>query len=92
MATLAGARALELDQRIGSIAVGKQADLAAVELSAVETLPCYDPVSHVVYAAGREHVTHVWVDGVARVTDRKLTSLDEGDIGDKAKWWQGRLS
>ena len=42
---------------------GKSADLAAVELSSPETLPCFDPVSDLVYSAGREHVTHVWVAG-----------------------------
>ncbi len=92
MATLAGARALGLDAHIGSIEVGKFADLAAVELSSVETLPCFDPVSHLVYAAGREHVTHVWVEGQARLVERRLAGLDEQDLHDKARWWAKRLS
>jgi len=92
MATLAGARALGLDHEIGSIEPGKSADLAALELSCLETLPCFDPVSHLAYAAGREHVTHVWVDGVARLEERKLTSLDVQDLHDKALWWQRKLS
>ena len=92
MATLQGARALGLDDRIGSIAAGKSADLAAVELSSVETLPCFDPVSHLAYAAGREHVTHVWVEGRARLLDRALEGLDEEDLRDKARWWAKRLS
>jgi 5-methylthioadenosine/S-adenosylhomocysteine deaminase len=92
MATLEGARALGLEDRIGSIAAGKSADLAAVELSSVETLPCFDPVSHLVYAAGREHVTHVWVEGRSRVAARKLEGLDLPDLHDKARWWKKRLS
>jgi 5-methylthioadenosine/S-adenosylhomocysteine deaminase len=92
MATLAGARALGLDANIGSIEAGKSADLAAVELSSMETLPCFDPVSHLVYAAGREHVTHVWIEGEARLADRRLTGLDEQDLHDKARWWAKRLS
>jgi len=92
MATLEGARALGLEGRIGSIVPGKAADLAAVELSSIETLPCFDPVSHLVYAAGREHVTHVWVEGRARVADRRLTGLDAQDLHDKALWWHKRLS
>jgi 5-methylthioadenosine/S-adenosylhomocysteine deaminase len=92
MATLQGARALGLDERIGSIAAGKSADLAAVELSSLETLPCFDPVSHLAYAAGREHVTHVWVEGRARLAERKLEGLDEEDLRDKARWWAKRLS
>ncbi len=92
MATLQGARALGLDARIGSIEAGKSADLAAVELSSVETLPCFDPVSHLAYAAGREHVTHVWIEGRARLADRALTTLDEQDLRDKARWWAKKLS
>jgi 5-methylthioadenosine/S-adenosylhomocysteine deaminase len=92
MATLECARALGLDHRIGSIVPGKAADLAAVELSSLETLPCFDPVSHIVYAAGREHVTDVWVEGQARLRDRALVGLDEEDLRDKARWWQKRLS
>lgn len=92
MATLEGARALGLDHDIGSIQPGKWADLAAVELSSFETLPCFDPVSHVVYAAGREHVTHVWVAGESKLEDRRLTGVDEQDLLDKARWWQERLS
>jgi len=92
MATIEPARALGLEDRIGSIAPGKSADLVAVELSSPETLPCYDPVSHLVYAAGREHVTHSWVDGRLRLNERKLTDIDERDLEDKARWWQKRLS
>ncbi|HUR59408.1 MAG TPA: TRZ/ATZ family hydrolase [Opitutaceae bacterium] len=92
MATIEGARALGLEADIGSIEAGKWADLAAVEFSSVETLPCFDPVSHLVYAAGREHVTHVWVAGEARLEERRLVTLDAQDLHDKARWWQSRIS
>jgi 5-methylthioadenosine/S-adenosylhomocysteine deaminase len=92
MATIDGARALGLDAHIGSITAGKSADLAAVELSSVETLPCFDPVSHLAYAAGREHVSHVWVAGSPRLIERQLQGIDEEDLRDKAAWWQKRLS
>jgi len=62
-ATLGGATAIGLEARIGSIVAGKAADLAAVRLSGPELSPCYDPVSQLVYAAGREHVSDVWVAG-----------------------------
>lgn len=91
MATIEGARALGLEKQIGSIAPGKAADLAAVALDSIDTLPCFDVVSHLAYAAGREHVTHVWVDGRARVADRKLQGLDEQELAAKARWWAKRL-
>ncbi len=62
-ATLGGAVALGLEGRIGSIAPGKSADLAAVRLAGPELSPCYDPLSHLVYAAGRHNVSDVWVAG-----------------------------
>jgi 5-methylthioadenosine/S-adenosylhomocysteine deaminase len=92
MATLEGARAIGLERDIGSIEPGKWADLAAVEIASVETLPCYDPVSHLVYAAGREHVTHTWVAGEARVVERELRGLDEADVAAKAGWWRGKMA
>lgn len=92
MATLAGARALGLEERIGSIAAGKAADLTAISLDAVETVPCFDAASHVVYAAGRENVTHVWVEGQARLVDRELRSIDEQDLREKARWWKEKLA
>jgi 5-methylthioadenosine/S-adenosylhomocysteine deaminase len=91
MSTIDAARAIGLDGDIGSITPGKFADLAAVELSTLETLPCFDPASHLVYAAGRENVTHVWVGGQARLAGRKLSGIDETDLRDKARWWQRKL-
>ena len=92
MATIEGARALGLEKTIGSLVPGKAADIAAIELASLETAPCFDPVSHLVYVAGREHVTHVWVEGRERVADRRLVGLDERDLHDKARWWHKRLS
>lgn len=90
-ATLGGARALGLQERIGSIVPGKLADLTAVNLAASELSPCYDPVSHLVYAAGREHVSDVWIGGERQLVDGKLAKLDESAIRAKARQWQMRI-
>ena len=92
MATIEPAQALGLDGQVGTLEAGKRADVIAVRLDAVETQPCYDVMSHLVYAAGRENVTHAWVDGEARLEDRRLTTLDEADLVAKARWWQGRIA
>jgi 5-methylthioadenosine/S-adenosylhomocysteine deaminase len=63
MATINGAKALGLEHKIGSIEVGKQADLIAVRMNDLVMQPCFDPVSHLVYVASRECVSHVWVSG-----------------------------
>ncbi len=91
MATLAGAKALGIDARVGSLKPGKRADMTAVRLSDVELAPLFDPVSHLVYAAGREHVTHVWVDGELRVEDGVLTCLDAREVKLKAIHWGDKI-
>ncbi|HSD40286.1 MAG TPA: TRZ/ATZ family hydrolase [Burkholderiales bacterium] len=90
-ATLGGARALGLDARIGSITPGKAADLCAVSMDEPETQPCYDPVSHLVYACGREHVTHVWVGGEPLVAERTLLRFDTRVLEKRTGLWQNKL-
>jgi 5-methylthioadenosine/S-adenosylhomocysteine deaminase len=80
-ATLGGARALGLERRIGSIEPGKEADLAAFDLAGPETQPVFDPVSQLVYAAGREQVTDVWVAGQAVVRTRQVLVESQGPSG-----------
>jgi 5-methylthioadenosine/S-adenosylhomocysteine deaminase len=77
-ATINGARALGLEQRIGSIEPGKEADLIALDMSAPELAPMFDPISHLLYASGREHVTDVWVAGRHVVRTRQLFADDGG--------------
>jgi 5-methylthioadenosine/S-adenosylhomocysteine deaminase len=91
MATLGGARALGLDAAVGSLLPGKEADIVAVDLTAIRTLPCYDPLSHLVHVAGRECVTDVWVGGERVVAERRLATADEGAIAARARIWQERL-
>ena len=91
LATLGGARALGLDTRIGSIEPGKRADLAAVRLAGPELVPIFDPVSHLVYCAGRGDVSHVWVDGEEKMSDRVLNGMDIPGLDTRAKLWQNAL-
>jgi 5-methylthioadenosine/S-adenosylhomocysteine deaminase len=90
-ATLGGAQALGLADRIGSISEGKAADLTAVALRGPELTPCFDAVSHLVYAAGREHVTHVWVAGEARVREGKLLGEAFSRLENRLSLWQNAL-
>jgi len=90
-ATLGGARALGLDGKIGSLLPGKAADMTAIGLGKPELLPMYDPVSHLVYTAGREHVTDVWVAGQRVVNTLQLPRLDVLRLESSARLWQNRL-
>ena len=91
MATLRAARALGMEDRIGTLTRGKFADMTAVDLSAPELSPCYDPLSHLVYAAGREHVTHVWVNGDMVVKEGRLTRLDTRELTTKTAYWKEKI-
>lgn len=91
MATMGGAKALGLDNVIGSLEPGKAADITAVNMTSLETQPIFNPISQLVYAAGREHVTDVWVSGKHVLKDNVLTTLDQETILDKAKQWGEKI-
>ncbi|SCY41908.1 5-methylthioadenosine/S-adenosylhomocysteine deaminase [Nitrosospira sp. Nl5] len=92
MATLNGARALGMEALIGSLVAGKAADITAVDFSSLELAPCYDPISHLVYAAGREHVSHVWVNGKILLSDGELTTLNEQELLVRTEFWRERMA
>ncbi len=80
MATLGGAEALGLADKIGAIKVGLQADLIQVNLTAAHLTPLYDVISHLVYVAKAEDVDTVIVDGQVLMSKRKLLTLDTEQI------------
>jgi 5-methylthioadenosine/S-adenosylhomocysteine deaminase len=91
MATLNAAKAIGRQNEAGSLVAGKAADMIAVNLSAIQTAPCYDVISHLVYAASREQVTHVWVGGELRVENGRLSKLDPTELLAKARYWQKKI-
>jgi 5-methylthioadenosine/S-adenosylhomocysteine deaminase len=91
MATLNGAKAMGLDAEIGSLRPGKAADITAIDLAALPSQPIYDPVSQIVYTAGREQVTDVWVAGRRLLANRVLTTLDEETVLSRAHGWRDKI-
>lgn len=92
LATLGGARALGMDEVIGSLTPGKQADLVAVSLTGPAAQPLYHPLSQLVYTCNGSEVTHVWVSGQALVVERRLTTVDLADTVARAREWAGRIA
>lgn len=91
MATLSGARALGLEEQIGSLEVGKAADITAIELSDLPSQPVYHPVSQLVYTNSGHKVSHVWVAGKALLLSRQLQTLNERELIGKARWWTKQI-
>lgn len=91
MATINGATALGLADTIGSLEIGKSADLIAIDLGRIESQPLYDLVSHLVYCTSREQVTAVWVAGKPLMEQRKLLTLDEKALLATARAWQAKI-
>lgn len=91
-ATMGGAKALGLQEQIGSIENGKAADLIAIDLNQIETQPVYNPISQIVYAASRNQVSNVWVNGKQLLKDRQLTTMNEALVIQNAKHWQEKIS
>jgi 5-methylthioadenosine/S-adenosylhomocysteine deaminase len=80
MATLGGARALGMEDKLGSLEPGKRADIVVVGLDQPRMHPLYDPISHLVYVAKGSDVRHVVVEGRVVVKDRKVLTLDEAAV------------
>ena len=88
MAPLNGARALGLADAIGSLEPGKYADLTAVDLGGVGSLPVYHPLSQLVYSGAGDRVSDVWVAGRQLLHGGVLTTLDTGEIARQAAQWR----
>ncbi|KOR30971.1 N-ethylammeline chlorohydrolase [Achromatium sp. WMS2] len=91
MATMNGAKALGVESVIGSLELGKDADVVAVDLNAAETTPVYNPVSQLVYASSRFQVRHVWVKGQHLLDNRLAVTLDQDSILKRARVWAERI-
>lgn len=87
LATINGAKALGLDHKLGSLEAGKAADIIAVDFSDLESQPCYDVISQLVYATSRDKVTDVWVAGKALLKQRQLMTLNQDKIIASAQQW-----
>jgi 5-methylthioadenosine/S-adenosylhomocysteine deaminase len=84
MATIGGAKALDLDDKIGSLETGKRADIVIVDFDELHQTPFYNMYSHLVYATKSSDVRSVLVEGKFLMKDRKLLTLNETLIKQKA--------
>ena len=90
-ATLGGAQAMGLADKIGSLEAGKWADLCCIDVAHPATTPVYDPISTVVYAASRSQVSDVWVAGRRKVADGALQGIALPALLEIADGWREQI-
>jgi 5-methylthioadenosine/S-adenosylhomocysteine deaminase len=85
MATINGAKVLGLDKEVGSLEMGKKADIITIDLNKPHLLPIHNPYSHLVYCVNSGDVNDVIVDGKVLMKDRGVITIDEAEVLNKAK-------
>ena len=85
------AKALGESHRLGSVEAGKLADLCAIRMDSLQTTPMYDVISHLIYAASSQQVSHVWVGGRMLLQDAQFLHLDVDGIIGRAGYWAERI-
>ena len=91
IATLGGACALGLDEYIGSLETGKCADVIAVDLSAIENQPLFNPLSQLVYTNSGARVSHSWINGKLMLDNREPTTIDLRSLKIRVRDWQIKI-
>ncbi len=92
MMTICGARAVGQETRLGSIEVGKAADLCAVNVDCPEMQPLHNAASQLVYTAASRQVSHVWVGGRVLLDQGELLTLDLEQILGTTRDWRSRMA
>jgi 5-methylthioadenosine/S-adenosylhomocysteine deaminase len=92
LATVGGARALHMEADIGSLEEGKRADIAVVHLDSLHQTPRYNVYSHLVYATKASDVRTVVIEGRVVMRDRRLLTLDEALIKQRARAIRERVT
>ncbi len=85
MLTINGARSFGLEDKLGSLEIGKMADLAVLDFDSANLTPCYDLYAHLVYSVSAHDVCHTMVNGRWLMRDRELLTLDEEAIKAKVR-------
>jgi 5-methylthioadenosine/S-adenosylhomocysteine deaminase len=92
LATMGAAKALYRDKELGSLEIGKQADLVILDCNSVEAQPVFNPYSQVIYALGGRSVRDVIINGTFVLRNKQLTRLDEAELVARAKAYQTRIN
>lgn len=92
LATINGAKALGMEDSIGSLEIGKSADICAIDLTGMQHQPVYNALSQIIYGNTSNSVSNVWVGGQQLVKNARLHTMSEPPIIQKAKQWRDKIS
>ncbi|RLA07160.1 MAG: TRZ/ATZ family hydrolase [Gammaproteobacteria bacterium] len=91
MATVNAAYAYKLENT-GFLDVGMAADMIAIDMNKIQTIPCYDKIGALIYSAGTQQITHNWVQGKLLMENRQLLTMDEDKIKENVIMWQNKIN
>ena len=86
-----GAKFLGLDHKIGSIEVGKLADLTAIDMSSIALKPVYNPVSQLIYNCTNANISNVWIDGKRILQNKELLKFKVLELDRKVEKWKEKI-
>lgn len=92
MATINAARALGHESELGSIEVGKRADLIAVDLGDPIVQPVYDPVAHLIYSSNSRQISHSWIEGELHLENGQLLRIDLMGLRERVRRWSHEIA
>lgn len=91
MATIEGAKAVRLEDKIGSLEIGKLADIVFIDINDPHLQPIFDPYTHIVYSSTGKDVDTVIVNGNVVVSDKKVLTLCKDELVEKARNWGEKI-
>jgi 5-methylthioadenosine/S-adenosylhomocysteine deaminase len=91
MATTCGAKVLGLEKEVGTLEIGKKADIITLDLRKPHLVPLYNPVSTIVYSASGSDVRDVIVNGRVLMKDRTFTDLDAEEVMARVREISGKI-
>ena len=81
-----------LEDEIGSLEVGKTADIVAIEMDRIDNLPAYNPLVQILYSGNKTQIANVWVSGRQLVKNRRLLTMDEDRLVENSEKWKKRIT
>ncbi len=91
MATRKGAEAIKMEDKIGSLEIGKRADITLIDISKIHLNPLFDPYTQIVYSSKGSDVDTVIINGDIKVLNGEVLTLDRAELLEKANLWRSRI-